>query len=289
MGFDQRVVAAGPWSLSKANVLATCASQYDFKYIQKVKEGAKSTQSRVGTTAHTIQEHALNHAPTFEDLQRFAREQIDKDGLTHNEAVEVTAKLAGVVDFARRVGELKAQYGVRKELVEHKLAMTADWRPTDFFARDAFLRGVIDYGLVTEAGVLLLVDHKAGRRKRIGEHAPQFYVYMDLAIVNFSVGEVDGIQSGINYFGSPDLDWFPRFSGEPGAWTRAEIVRHAGPWLEDFLNRLTKRLTVISDRTHGPSTGWQCEYCGYADPAHCSEGATHAAERRAKRAGDKNI
>ena len=280
MVFDPRVVAAAPWSLSKANVLTSCTAQYQFKYVAKAPEGRKSTQSRVGVTAHAVQEYALQHAPTYEDLQRYTRGRIETDELTHDEAVEVTAKLSGVVDFSRRIADLKSRYGVRREYIEHKLAMTADWAPAGFFAKEVLLRGVIDYGMETDAGILLLVDHKSGKRKPVAQHAPQFYTYMDLALVNFP--EVDGVQSAINYFGNGDLDWFPRFDGSSGAWTRRDIATYAGPWLEQFLNRLTKRLTLITDGQPEPETGWQCEFCGYVD--RCAPGTAHADERRAKRA-----
>lgn len=281
MAFDPRVVAAAPWSLSKGNVLVACTKQYHKKYVLKEKGGRKSTESRVGVTAHTVQEFALNRAPDYDTLLGFAREQIEKDGLTHDESVEVTARLHGVADFARRVADLKVRYGVRKELVEAKLAMTADWTPCDFFDKRAFLRGVLDYGLLTASGVLLLVDHKSGKRKRIGEHAPQFYTYMDLALVNFPAGEVDGVQSAINYLGAPDLDWFPRFDGTSGPWTRHDIATHAAPWLEAHLNRLTKRLDVVSSGAVRAEVGWQCDYCDYL--AACPEGQDESAKRRAKR------
>lgn len=285
MAFDQRVIDAGPWSLSKASTLSTCVRQFEFKYVQKAKEGAKSTQSRVGVSAHTIQEYALNRASSFEALQEFTRECIEKDGLTHAESVEVISKLPGVMDFARKVSDLKAQYGVLDELVETKLAMTALGEKADFFHKNVFMRGVLDYGLITSSRVMLLVDHKSGKRKRITEHAPQFYTYMLLALACYP--DIIGVQCAINYFGSPELDWFPRFNGESGPWSRDEIIRIAAPWLEKHLNQLTKRLTILDNANPPPETGWQCEYCGYVD--RCTEGAEHAAKRRAKRDGTSNI
>jgi hypothetical protein len=104
---------------------------------------------------------------------------------------------------------------------------------------------------------------------------------MGLVVANFPT--LRGVQPAINYFGEPRLEWFPRFDGSNGPWRREEIVQHVFPWLETYLNKLTKRLTVLDTGSPNPETGWQCEYCGYVD--RCPEGTAHVVARKAKRGG----
>lgn len=271
-----------PWSLSKAGVLQKCARQFNFKYIIKEKETSKSAQSKVGTTAHAIQEFALNSLPTYEELEAHAIEKMGADQLTHSEKTEVAAKLHGVSDFVTRVSNMKRQYGVRRELVEYQMAVDECWNPVAFHDPRAILRGVLDYGLLTDSGVLLVVDHKSGRRKRITEHSEQFYIYMAMAIAHFS--DVVGVQCAINYFGAEKLDWYPRLDQANGPWSRSEIEMQIIPWINRYLNTLAKRLPRLDANPPEPETGWQCEYCGFAD--RCDAGTAYVADKRAKRSGE---
>jgi CRISPR/Cas system-associated exonuclease Cas4 (RecB family) len=277
------VLKYAPWSLSKAEVLARCSSQFTFKYVRKVKESHKGTQARVGVTAHTIQEFALLRLPEPEVLTAFSREQMQIDQLTESEVVEVSGKIPGIVDFVKNMKRIKEMYGAKKEYIEAKLAMTADFQGCSFDDPKCLIRGVLDYGLHTEAGVLLLVDHKSGKRKPIEQHSMQFYVYMLLAIANMP--DILGVQCAINYFGAPELDWFPTFSGRPGPWTRDDIKKHVEPWLTRYLSKLASPLLLVDRDEPTPSTGWQCEYCGYNDESLCPKGAEQVAERKAKRSG----
>lgn len=280
--FDAKVLKYKPWSISKANMFGLCSRQAGFKYIDKLKEGRKSASSRVGTAAHAVQESARRGSLTGDALMEEAHRIIEKDGLTHAEAVEVAAKVPAIADYVTRVAAFKATNGVKRELIEHQLAIDAQWQPVPFFDNEnGLFRGVIDDALWTDDDVLIVIDHKSGRKKPITEHSTQFYAYMGLVVSNFP--EIRGVQCAINYFGEPRLDWFPRFDGSSGPWTREEIHLHVVPWVESYLNRLTKRLTVLDSGARDPETGWQCEYCGYVD--QCAEGAEHAAKRRSKRGG----
>jgi len=284
MAFNELVIKHGPWSISKANMLGLCAQQYDNKYEKKLPEAGKSTQARGGVSAHTLQELALRMPPSADDLRREAAKIIEADGLTHAEAGELTAKVPAVLDFTARIQRFKEEQGVSMELIEHKVAIDVNGDGVDFFDnRRAILRGVFDYAALTRDKVLLVVDHKSGRKKPIKEHATQFYAYMALAVGNFP--EVAGVQSAINYFGEPRLDWFPRLNGQPGPWTRDEIKGHVLPWLEGYLNKLTRSLTLIEEGKTEATTGWQCEYCGYSD--RCEVGAAEVEARKAKRLGGR--
>lgn len=279
MAYDERVLKYAPWSISKANLMGLCLRQGGFKYVDKFKEGKKSTQSRVGTVAHAVLEAARKVTFDVETLTEEARRICVRDELSHDETVEILSKVPGILDYVRRVNAFKAEHGVARELIEYQLAMDENGNGVPFFDKRAFFRGVIDDGLWTSDDVLVMIDHKSGRKKPIREHSTQFYAYMGLAVANFPA--LRGVQPAINYFGEPKLDWFPRFDGSGGPWSREEIVQHVFPWLETYLNKLSKRLLVLDTGSPNPETGWQCEYCGYVD--RCPEGTTHAAARKAKR------
>ena len=282
MAYDERVLKHAPWSISKANLLGLCSRQFAFKYVEKLKEGRKSAASRVGTAAHAVLESARKATLDADALSQEAHRIIEAEGLTHAEAVEVSAKVPSIADYVRRVNAFKAEHGVKRELIEHQLAIDAQGQGVPFFDnKNGVLRGVIDDALWTADDVLVIIDHKSGRKKPIGEHSTQFYAYMALAVGNFP--DLRGVQCAINYFGEPRLDWFPRFDGSGGPWAREEVLLHVVPWLETYLNRLTKRLAVLDSGSPNPETGWQCEYCGYVD--RCEEGSAHAASRKAKRGG----
>ncbi len=146
------------------------------------------------------------------------------------------------------------------------------------------LRGVVDHAMRTSDDFLIVLDHKSGKKKPIGEHSTQFYAYMALALVNFP--GLKGVQSGIHYIGEPKVDWFPRFDGKPGAWTRDEIVRTMFPWLRQFLNRTALKLGVVDTGAPRAETGWQCSFCGFS--AHCEQGRAEI-EKRARRKGEANV
>lgn len=146
------------------------------------------------------------------------------------------------------------------------------------------LRGVIDHAMRTNDDFLIVLDHKSGKKKPIGEHSQQFYAYMALAVVNFPWAR--GVQSGIHYIGEPKVDWFPRFDGKPGAWTRDEIFSRVIPWLEQFIGRTAVKLGLVDAGTPRAETGWQCSYCGFSD--HCEAGRDEIA-KRARRKGATNI
>lgn len=146
------------------------------------------------------------------------------------------------------------------------------------------LRGVIDHAMRTSDDFLIVLDHKSGKKKPIGEHATQFYAYMALALANFPW--VKGVQSGIHYIGEPKVDWFPKFDGTSGAWLREDIVRTVFPWLRQFINRTSTKLGLVETGAPRAETGWQCNFCGFA--AHCEQGRAEI-EKRARRKGEANV
>lgn len=275
--FDERVLKHGPWSISKANLLDLCGVQFDYKYVQKKKEGQKSASSRVGVVAHALLEAELKAGG--QDLGELLEKATEKDQLTTDEHREVLVRLPAIADFGARIRRFKEANGVTQEFVEHQLAIAPDFTRTSFFDNSGLLRGVLDHAMITQDNVMIVLDHKSGKKKRIQEHSTQFYAYMLMVVANFPVRAV---QCGINYIGTDSVDWFPKENGESGAWTREDVFK-LRTWLETYLNKSARKLQLIDDRQVTPETGWQCDYCGYVDS--CSAGAEKVAQRKLKRSG----
>lgn len=289
--YSEHVLRQAPWSISKVGVLDLCMKQFMHKYIEKLKEGKKSGASRVGVVAHAILEDGLR-TPNA-DLQSVLRTQAEEQQLSREELIEVSAKMSPIADFIKRIETFKANNGVVEEFIEHKLALNERHEACSFFeTKDAdgnitskpLLRGVVDHAMRTSDDFLIVLDHKSGRKKDIGEHSTQFYAYMALATAAFPW--LKGVQAGINYIGEPKVDWFPRFDNRPGAWTREEIVRIVFPWLQQFLNRTAVKLSQIDAGNVRPETGWQCLYCGFSSV--CEKGQEEL-DRRARRKSAPNL
>src|SRR6185503_18762731 len=91
------------------------------------------------------------------------------------------ALAASIDPFVDRIERLRARRHVRSELIEHRLAVSFDFAPTEFVARDAFFRGVWDAGYVFDDGVLAVVDHKTGVRRPGADYGAQLEGYAALA------------------------------------------------------------------------------------------------------------
>jgi RecB family exonuclease len=280
MAFTPTVLKHAPWSVSKADSIGRCSRQYQFRYINKVKEEAKHAASRIGTATHAVLEVAL--ANPGSDLQELADKAAKDNELVSEETRELATKLASVQDFIRRIGTFKAKHAVVREVFEHKLAITSDFKPTPFFSRDAFLRGVMDHAMITADKIMVIIDHKTGRKKPITEHSTQFFAYMLMAASNFP--DIVGVQCAINYVGTDAVDWFPKSNGDHGVWTRDEIHK-LRVWLEHYLNRTHNPLAVLEalgpEEAASTSTNVLCGWCGYLN--RCDAGREYVEKKRAAR------
>lgn len=124
-----------PWSYSGLTAFETCPRRfYLTKVARKVKE--PPTEATIwGNKVHkALEERAKGTKALPKDMrhyEKYTKKILNRDG---------------------------------KKIVEAKLAVTAKMRPTDFFAKDAWCRGIVDLGIVNDEAALLL-DWKTGKRK----------------------------------------------------------------------------------------------------------------------------
>jgi CRISPR/Cas system-associated exonuclease Cas4 (RecB family) len=275
MAFDPLVLKYAPWAVSKVNTLELCPRQFSLQYVAKEKQGPKSSDSKVGTTAHLVLEEGLKKPST--PLYEYAKKLCDEVKLLSKEAQQVIDFVPAIRGYIERIDSFKVQTGVTVHEIEHKLAISTAFEKVEFFAKENnILRGVLDQLMITRDQIAILVDHKSGKKKRIDEHNTQFNVYRILICATYP--EVQGVQCGINYIGAPKLDWSPRPDRTSGAWTRREVERQLHPWLEHYLNSLVRRLKLVDQGEKEPRPGWQCSWCGYTHL--CEEGLAAVLKKR---------
>jgi len=285
MGFDARVIKHGPWSVSKNDVLQRCPRQYQFKYLLKAEETSKQSASKLGVAAHYVLEVAL--ADPSSDLTELAEKASTKEKLTEGEGRELRTKLSAIAGFVGRIRRFKEARGVKKEIIEHKLAITQDFEPCGFFDKRAILRGLVDHALITNDDIMVIIDHKSGRKKPIEQHSTQFYAYMLMALANYPIA---GVQCAINYVGTDAVEWFPKPNGDSGVWTISDIHRLRS-WLEHTLNSCARTLTVLDNLEPGgvapTNTNNLCGWCGYLD--RCPEGQAYVEKRRSAKEEKRSL
>ena len=241
----------GPWSFSKAGVIAKCSLQYDFKYgTQKQPEEPRvpSVESRVGVVVHKALEFALDGLKV-KDAFRFA---IDQGEMTNDEAETVMSFYDQVARFVAFIGRFKLKHGVKPQnvLIEYKIGMSENFKSIQFYDKTGLFRGVLDFTMITGHGDAVVIDHKSGKQKEMSMYEDQCKAYCVLALALRP--ELKGVQTAINFVQTDQLLWNPRVS--------AETIRNEyHPWLIKFLTASCAGLQAPPE----PREGWWCDWCGY--------------------------
>ncbi len=133
-----------PWSYSSLNSYATCPRRY---YLTKISKQVIEQQTEA--TIHGNQVHSA--------LEKYVGGQ---------------APLDEKYDAHRSVAD-KIKSAPGKKMLEYKFGLTKGLKPTEFFAKDVWCRGVLDIGIVTEKQAVVL-DWKTGARKLDGDQLRLF-------------------------------------------------------------------------------------------------------------------
>ena len=234
-----------------------------------------------GVVLHEILELCSKDAGQL--LNVVCDEALEKHKVGHEEALKVRAKLPVVSDYLDRIQAFKRKNKVVKEFIEAQFAILPDFTATTFDDKRAILRGVVDHGLQLENGLLIVIDHKSGKRKPVQEHEAQFSAYKLMAAAQHP--EIIGVQCAIHYIGNPELQWgIGPISKAPAPWLRKDIEKTLRPWLVHWLNARTPALQEAAQENPPGKPGWPCDYCGYV--SRCPEGLVQVQARRAKRGED---
>ena len=237
----------GPWSLSKADLATQCGLKFHLKYIEKKKEPeVVRPESRVGSAAHKVLELTLQGKDLASSFITATRE----NKLTTNEAEDLMLFEGNIKEFLERIKKFQTKNPIDKQMVETKFGITLDLRPTTFFGKDVFFRGVFDYAMKLQDKNLIIIDHKTGRPSDdISKHDNQLKSYGLVGMVLFP--EINGVQSAIHYVKDGSIKWNTLA-------TVQEINDDYISWFVTYLN------SSVSTLTREAKVGWQCNYCGYS-------------------------
>lgn len=237
-------LSLAPWSLSKVQCALRCPLEFHFRYVDRLHEQDVSPETRLGKAVHAALEAVLRGGAIPPSLDAARREL-----LSDEERGRFDAMAPAVGSFVERIAGLRARRRVKSELIEHRLAVTFDFMPTEFVARDAFFRGVWDAGYVFEDGVVAVVDHKTGVRRPGADYGAQLEGYAALAATHLAFAR--RIWLGIHYVPDAALEWTPPV--DPAVVRREMVPR--------LLAQIEEAARAVATREPRPST-W-CSRCSF--------------------------
>lgn len=186
-----------PWSYSSLTAFEQCPKRFQLTRLLKAVTEPQTEATIWGNEVHKALELAtLGEKPLGERFKQYQP----------------------IVD------RLRAKPG--KRLVEHKFGLTKGFRPTEFFARDVWVRGVIDYALVRPK-IAVVVDFKTGKPKP--DH-DQLRLFAGVAFAAFPY--VEQVKTGYLWLAhnKTDMKLFER-NDIPSIWedfgTRVQRMEHA--------------------------------------------------------------
>lgn len=200
----------GPWSISKLKVLRKCAFQFYLKYILKIKipedvAGRPDTVSAdVGSAAHLILEHVMC-GKSIQDAYKLSRKEYGPDKLTDEQWAERVETLETSINaFKDRMDALGRRHKIKRVFTELRIGVTKDWEPTGFFAKDVYIRGVIDLIVQLEDGCILIFDHKTGGGEgSLRPYEDQLNSYK--VLFHFGIDPIKGAQSYIHFIQAGEI------------------------------------------------------------------------------------
>jgi hypothetical protein len=131
-----------PLSFSRLSTFETCEAQFDYLYVSKRVPNTSNEASEYGDRVHKL-------------LEAKGRGVLDLDSLSA-EGRKTLEQWGSVVDvIMKRPGE---------KLFEHQMAVNADLKPVDWFAKDVWIRSIADV-LVVDGDTAYCLDYKTGKVK----------------------------------------------------------------------------------------------------------------------------
>ena len=133
-----------PWSYSSLDAYTTCPKRYFLTKIVKIVKEPQTEATIHGNEVHKALENYVGGAAPLADKYESYRDAANK---------------------------IKAATG--KKLLEYKFGLTRGLKPTEFFAKDVWVRGVLDVCIVRPKEAIVL-DWKTGKRKADGDQLRLF-------------------------------------------------------------------------------------------------------------------
>lgn len=254
--WSEAALRLAPWSVSKAKLVRTCPLAWKLKYVDGLPDATSDVITRVGVAVHAVLERTTRGDAIEPALTAVSGEL----ALTSGELAGLRRFLPGIAAFGRTLAAFRSASAIRHELCEQRIGVTADLRPTNFRAPDAFFRGTWDLGFVLADGTVAVIDHKTGRKGDLRWHAAQLRAYAVLAQAVFPA--LERVWPGIHFVGEAEVLW-----DSPGP---AEHIRTTlRTWFIDWINEAAVRAAAAAEDA-APVVSRFCDFCGHRPvcPAH---------------------
>lgn len=250
--FSSGAIEFGPWSPSKAGVLAECPLKYIFQYIEKpsLSEELQVTEDDsvlvMGSAVHKYAEN-LTRGMDRDTAEVDAFVEIPK---TKKNLLTIRSQKRGIHSFKDRMDAFKEKNKVILDEAELRLAIGADLNSVDFWDNSSVLRGVLDRLIIVERKGrqhAIAIDIKTGKRKAVEEYMLQLESY---GVLVHSAYNVESVSMAAYFSGSGDLDWYTRVVN------KADINEHNPVFTT--INNLVEGISPSNFKV-----GKHCSWCQY--------------------------
>lgn len=175
-------------SYTRARVFDECPAKYKAQYIDDRLPKSQDWYLILGSVVHEMLDRYVQHLKTARQPSDFKRME------TIFEEVWASQHRDGLAESYREDAANLVETAIRNlifakpEVIaasEARLAVDRDWKPVDYDAPEAFLRGRIDRLDIGDEGDALVVDYKTGFKMESIESSKQMPLYGLLVMANF--------------------------------------------------------------------------------------------------------
>lgn len=261
--FNEEALKYGPWSVSALDVASTCTYRFKLQYIDRVKPPLSSDprfaidpKGKVGNAVHIFLELLLKGV---DSKTAWVKSIVDAK-LTTPETETALEYKQNCFNFVDRLKKFSQKHPVKQSQVEIKFGFTKDLKPTKFFGKDVFFRGVVDLALFMEAPRAIIMDHKTGQPSedkegnKVALKPAQLNTYAIASEVLYSKHcrkNLEFAQTATHYVSTGDIVW-----EEP--IPRTTIVDTLIPWFVGYVNECASNVKNIEAKKT-----WLCDFCKY--------------------------
>ena len=221
-----------------------CPRLFHFRYVEKLPEPEVMPEARIGKAIHKALELVLQGTAIAEATATVRAE------LPEAEQPRFDALCTGIAPFASRIQQFRRRRRVARQLVEYSLAVREDLSTTQFYAGDAYYRGVLDVGYIFQDDSIAVLDHKTGVRIPGTSIADQLEGYAVLAAAAFR--HVRQFWLGLHWVAERAVEWS---APVPPATIADELV-------PDLLDNIEAAALAVDDGPR-PNPGPWCDRCSY--------------------------
>lgn len=222
----QRITA---WSYSRLTTDELCPLKLKYQAIDKIPIQENDAMKR-GQAIHKLAEHTVKASrlpKKFpEELELFEEEFKEVRALKKNKDYEI--------------------------FTEQQWAFRKDWTECSWFAKDCWVRIVVDLGILNKKdGILTIIDHKTGKARE--DHKSQLKIYGTGGFCKFP--GITTVQAGMWYL---DQGFINDESNE--------LVEYQADEHDKLLKYWEKRVKpLLADTGFAPKPNNLCSWCDYSD------------------------